>query len=147
MCFLQAIWLNSGYLGIGSLAAGVANPSRSFPLLVVALCPFIFAVNVAPFLISLCVDDDPSNYESGHFSVIAEQVAGQWLRHCMLVGAVVCTVALYANCIIIPEVSMQFFVESAFPSLASGVKAGADTEPRSAGADGVHWVWKHEDGE
>eukprot|EP01043_Picozoa_sp_COSAG02_P074617 COSAG02_NODE_15017_length_1213_cov_1.219031_1_plen_258_part_01 len=27
------IWLNSSYLGIGSLAAGVANPTRSFPLL------------------------------------------------------------------------------------------------------------------
>lgn len=150
------IWLNSGYLGIGSLAAGVANPTRSFPLLVMTLCPFIFAVNTAPFLISLCVDGDAANYESGHFSRIAEQVAGVWLRHCMLLGAVVCTVALYANCIIIPEVSMQFFLESTGITPSEDAAAGeqpaekdavvvvgaARTAPMSIG-----WLWRHDDGE
>ena len=148
------IWLNSGYLGIGSLAAGVENPGRSFPLLVGTLCPFIFAVYISPFLISLCVDDDPANYESGHFSRIAEQVAGVWLRHFMTISAVVCTVALYANCIIIPEVSMQFFLESAeiTPSedavraRPAGKGTAAGSPATGAAGPRIGWLWRHEDG-
>ena len=148
------IWLNSGYLGIGSLAAGVENPARSFPLLVGTLCPFIFAVYISPFLISLCVDDDPANYESGHFSRIAEQVAGVWLRHVMTISAVVCTVGLYANCIIIPEVAMQAFLESAeiTPSedaaraRPSGKGTVAGTPAAVAEGTRIGWLWRHEDG-
>lgn len=135
------IWLNSGFLAVGALAAGVADPRRSFPLLVATLVPFIFLVNASPFLISLCVDEDRSNYESGHFSVLAEEVAGVWLRHCLLVGAVTCTVALYANCIIIPEITMQFAVQEHFPSRSKIDGSVLDPSDKS-----VAWLWRHPDG-
>ena len=66
---IRVIWLNSGFLGLGALAAGVRDPSRSFPLLVVSLCPFVFLVNTAPFFVSLCISDDRTMYDAGYFSV------------------------------------------------------------------------------
>lgn len=35
------LWLNSGYLGLGALAAGVDNPKRTFPLIVLTIIPFV----------------------------------------------------------------------------------------------------------
>ena len=43
------LWLNSGYLGLGSLAAGVDNPKRTFPLIVLTLIPFVLCVILLPF--------------------------------------------------------------------------------------------------
>eukprot|EP01051_Picozoa_sp_SAG22_P016234 SAG22_NODE_2256_length_2780_cov_20.080194_3_plen_434_part_01 len=111
------LWLNSGYLGLGALAAGVENPKRTFPLIVFTIIPFVLMVIVAPFLVSLSVNDNMENYEAGYFSDLAEQVAGMWLKDCFTVGAVMCMVALYANTIITSEVSLQYFVEQNFPAM------------------------------
>ena len=113
------LWLNSGYLGLGALAAGVDNPKRTFPLIVFTIIPFVAVVIIAPFLVSLSVNDNMDNYEAGYFSDLAEQVAGPWLKDCFTVGAVMCMVALYANTIITSEVSLQYFTEQYFPSMVA----------------------------
>ena len=54
------LWTNAGYVGLGSLAASVDNPKRTFPLLVGTLMPFVVCVIVSPFIVSLAIDDDIS---------------------------------------------------------------------------------------
>ena len=119
------LWINSGYLGLGSLAAGVDNPKRTFPLIVATLIPFVAFVIVAPFLVALSVDDNIDNYKAGYFSDLAEKIAGPWLRYCFLGGSLICLVGLYANTVITSEVSMQYFVEDRFPSLTEYDSGGA----------------------
>ena len=84
LLFSWMLWLNSGYLGLGALAAGVDNPKRTFPLIVVTLIPFVACVIIAPFLVSLSVDDALNHYEAGYFSDLAEKVAGPWLKDCFV---------------------------------------------------------------
>ena len=69
------LWLSSGYVGIGSLAAGVDNPKRTFPLVVAALIPFAYFVVISPFLVSLSLDNNIDNYDAGYFSTLAKNVA------------------------------------------------------------------------
>jgi TctA family transporter len=68
--------------------------------------------------------------------VVAEAIAGPWLRHIMLVGGVVCTAALYANCMVISETAMQFFAEEHFavvvPSQQQGCQLELESQPQSA---------------
>lgn len=84
------LWMNSGYLGLGALAAGVDNPKRTFPLIVVTLMPFVTCVVIAPFLVALSVDDDITHYEDGYFATVAEKVAGPWLKDLFLAGSLIC---------------------------------------------------------
>ena len=141
------LWLNSGYLGLGALAAGVDNPKVTFPLIVVTIIPFVAFVIIAPFLISLSVDDDLNHYVAGHFTDLAEEVAGPWLKDCFTVGAIMCMIALYANTIITSEVSLQYFIEERFPSVQLPLSALASTEStRSFRASVKRWLLHHEEG-
>lgn len=141
------LWLNSGYLGLGALAAGVDNPKVTFPLIVITIIPFVACVIIAPFLISLSVDDDVHNYVAGHFTDLAEEVAGPWLKDCFTVGAIMCMVALYANTIITSEVSLQYFIEERFPSVQLPLSAFASAESsRSFRVRAKRWLLHHEEG-
>ena len=82
-------------------------------------------VIIAPFLVSLSVNDNMANYKAGYFSDLAEDVAGLWLKECFTVGAVMCMVALYANTIITSEVSVAFFVQENFPSTVVASSRGS----------------------
>ena len=85
------LWLQSGYLGLGALAAGVENPKVTFPLIVITVIPFAVCVIVAPFLISLSVDDVLDHYEAGFFAILAEQVcACVCVCSCLCARACVC---------------------------------------------------------
>ena len=94
----------------------MSNPAKTFPLIVATLTPFIALVIVLPNLISLSISEDLRLYEAGHYSVLAEQVAGPWLANVITVGAVGANIGLYSSTIIFSEVSLQFFVESRFPA-------------------------------
>lgn len=142
------LWLNSGYLGLGALAAGVDNPKVTFPLIVVTIIPFVAVIIIAPFLIALSVDDTMNNYNAGHFTDLAADVAGPWLKDCFTVGAIMCMVALYANTVITSEVSVQFFLEERFPSLQLPLEsyAGGQKADEGCRVRWKRWLLKHDEG-
>jgi amino acid transporter len=142
------LWLNSGYLGLGALAAGVDNPKVTFPLIVITIIPFVAFVIIAPFLVSLSKDDVLNHYEAGHFTDLAEEIAGPWLKDCFTVGAIMCMVALYANTIITSEVSLQYFIEERFPSaqLPLSAYATSSSAPQPLRARIKRWLLHHDEG-
>jgi amino acid transporter len=99
-------------------------------------------VIIAPFLISLSVDDVLNHYVAGHFTDLAEVVAGKWLKDCFTVGAIMCMVALYANTIITSEVSLQYFIEERFPSAQLPLAAYTNSKEFEL----KRWLLHHEEG-
>ena len=117
---LPIIWKRTRrYVGLGSLAAGVDNPKRTFPLVVAALIPFVLVVVISPFMVSLSVDNNVANYDAGYFSDLAFNVAnrgcpkswhnfcGKALRGAFTFAGIATMICLYANTIITSEVSLQ----------------------------------------
>ena len=76
---------------------------------------------------------------------VAERIAGPWLRHMLLVGAVVCTAALYANCILISETAMQFFAVEHF-SVLLPAQQRSDVSTKSSNGRFKEWLWSSADG-
>jgi hypothetical protein len=162
------LWLQAGYVGLGSLAGGVDNPKRTFPLVVAALIPFVFFVVISPFLVSLSVDGNVDNYNAGYFSDLAKDVADRgcpksWHGACgtVLAGAfsfagIACMVCLYANTIITSEVSLQYFVEERYPTnvdskgrkrrRSSLAQLPSRKASRCDRATFMDWMVKHVDG-
>eukprot|EP01047_Picozoa_sp_COSAG01_P022275 COSAG01_NODE_1317_length_10750_cov_1.790536_14_plen_88_part_00 len=64
----------AGYLALGSLAAGIDEPSRTYPRVLMLLVPFCAAVYILPFFVSLSVSEDLTKYEAGYFSIVADTV-------------------------------------------------------------------------
>jgi amino acid transporter len=113
---------------------------------VITIIPFVACVIIAPFLISLSVDDVLNHYVAGHFTDLAEVVAGKWLKDCFTVGAIMCMVALYANTIITSEVSLQYFIEERFPSAQLPLAAYASSKDQSSRDVWKRWLLHHEEG-
>jgi hypothetical protein len=147
------IWLNSGYLSLGALAAGVENPGRTFPLIVATLVPFVALVYILPLLMSLSLSESIALYTPGYFAILAREYVGSWLAHLFLGGAIGCTVALYASTIVISEVTLQYFVEERFHAARISddiffARRRADNAPRCSCSGGRfrHWLLQHEAG-
>jgi len=90
------LWLYSGVLSMGSVASEVDNPTRSY-LIAGGILLFldVLLINFTPLWISLSVDPNRDNYESGHFGTVAEDIAGYWLLILLTIGAQVSQIGMY----------------------------------------------------
>eukprot|EP01048_Picozoa_sp_COSAG05_P016739 COSAG05_NODE_2195_length_3413_cov_24.923959_3_plen_426_part_00 len=147
------IWLSSGYLGLGSLAAGIDNPTRTYPLLLSILIPFVMCVYIFPFFVSLSITEDMRLYEAGFFVSIATQVAGEWLSSLMLFSACTAMAALYISVSIMSEVSMQAMLEEHSPTVRRYANLDGNLFKETRGCKGFcsgppirRWLFFHQDG-
>eukprot|EP00053_Salpingoeca_punica_P004470 m.49290 g.49290 ORF g.49290 m.49290 type:complete len:618 (+) comp12808_c0_seq1:140-1993(+) len=107
------LWLYSGFMGLGTLAAELENPRRSMLLVIAMLIPIILCVNNLPLMVGLGVDDDIANYEPGYFNELADElVGGRWLGWFLTVGAQVVMIGLHNACTAVCERSVSQFVNS-----------------------------------
>jgi amino acid transporter len=60
------LWVNSGYIGLGCLAAGVEDPKRTYPRIIGTLIPFVLLVIITPYMLSLSMDDATNHYDAGY---------------------------------------------------------------------------------
>lgn len=90
------MWLYAGVLSMGSVASEVDNPAVGYLQAtgILLLLDVVF-VNFTPLLVSLSVDPDREDYESGHFGKVAADVAGPWLSVMLTIGAQVSQIGLY----------------------------------------------------
>eukprot|EP00048_Salpingoeca_helianthica_P000768 m.43866 g.43866 ORF g.43866 m.43866 type:complete len:541 (+) comp10840_c0_seq2:235-1857(+) len=108
------LWLYSGFFSLGSLAGEVDRPTYTFPRVIMILVPCVILFNVTPLAISISLDDDWNNYEAGHFTTLASQIAGEWLGYGFIMASNVCLIGLYNAQTMTCERSTSFFIESIF---------------------------------
>ena len=60
------LWVNSGYIGLGCLAAGVEDPKRTYPRIIGTLIPFVLLVIITPYMLALSMDDATNHYDAGY---------------------------------------------------------------------------------
>jgi amino acid transporter len=82
------LWLYSGVINFSSIAREVKDPARSY----MSACGVLIGVdlllvNFTPLWVSLSIDPNRRNYEAGHFSDVADMVAGAWLTYLLTFGA------------------------------------------------------------
>lgn len=110
------LWLYSGFFSLGSLAGEVEKPTYTFPRVVAVLVPVVILFNVTPLAISTSLDQDWGKYKAGHFTNLAERIAGEWLGYCFIMASNVCLIGLYNAQTMTCERSMSFFIEATFPT-------------------------------
>lgn len=110
------LWLYSGFFSLGTLAGEVDKPTYTFPRVIAVLVPCVILFNVTPLAVSTSIDTEWSNYEAGHFTALAEQIAGKWLGYLFTMASNVCLIGLYNVQTMTCERSMSFFLEAAFPN-------------------------------
>ncbi len=84
-----AIWLFSGYEKLTPNAGEVENPSRAFPIALAITVPMVVASYLVPTIVGLAACDDWSGWGEAHFSVLAGQIGGAWLKSAMTLGGLV----------------------------------------------------------
>ncbi len=93
------LWLYGGVLNMGSVAEEVDTPSKTYLIASVILMSLdVVLVNFLPLLLSLSVEPDRQSYESGHFAIVGEKVAGKWLAVMLTFGAQVtcCYISIFS---------------------------------------------------
>jgi amino acid transporter len=84
-----AIWLFSGYEKLTPNAGEVENPSRAFPIALAFTVPMVVGSYLIPTVAGLAACDDWSGWGEAHFSVLAGQIGGAWLKSAMTLGGLV----------------------------------------------------------
>jgi amino acid transporter len=84
-----AIWLFSGYEKLTPNAGEVENPSRAFPIALAFTVPMVVLSYLVPTVVGLAACDDWSGWGEAHFSVLAGQIGGVWLKTAMTLGGLV----------------------------------------------------------
>jgi len=84
-----AIWLFSGYEKLTPNAGEVENPSRAFPIALAFTVPMVVLSYLVPTVVGLAACDDWSGWGEAHFSVLAGQIGGLWLKTAMTLGGLV----------------------------------------------------------
>lgn len=140
LCVSWVLWLYCGFFSLGSLAGDLIEPRRTFLIALGVLFPAVLLLNSVPLAVSLSIDPDPSNYEAGHFNVVAEQLAGAWLSWGFQVGAIVCLVGLYNAAIITAERSLLWVVEQLVSRNELSSYLARLNERPSAGARALRWL-------
>jgi amino acid transporter len=144
------IWLSSGFLGLGSLAAGVASPKRTFTMLLLVLVPVVMLVYVSPLLIALNVSEDLTLYTAGYFTDVARVAAGEWLAQVFTVSAIWSTIALYSTVAIMAEISVQVLAEDLLPRVKrlAGLELAEKEFAELSLIQRIDlWCFKHSEGE
>src|SRR5207249_4258582 len=67
----------------------VENPSRAFPIALAFTVPMVVGSYLVPTVAGLAACDDWSGWGEAHFSVLAGQIGGAWLKSAMTLGGLV----------------------------------------------------------
>ena len=78
----------------------------------------VFVYITAPLAVSVSMDQNRSNYSPGHFDPLSTELAGEWLGHLFVAGAVASFVGLYNAQIIVCERSMGAILSGPATSIA-----------------------------
>ena len=73
------------------------------------LVPVLISELVLPAALSLGVDRSQDHYETGHYTELAAQVAGQWLKVFFTISAIVSLVGTCNSAVIVSDESLQSF--------------------------------------
>jgi len=92
------VWCTSGFDGVGQLAGEVKNPARSYPKGMFVTMILTLVSYVLPLLIGMCVDQNFSAWQDGHYSTVSQMLGGNWLRLMMSIGGTVSSLGLF-NCL------------------------------------------------
>lgn len=111
--FSWVTWLYCGFNSIGALAGEIKDPKATYPIVVSILIPMVMAIYIWPVAVAVSLDNDRSNYVSGHFGDLAKDLCGRWLDISFVVGAAFCFVGNYNAQIIVCERSIAVFGEEA----------------------------------
>lgn len=84
-----AIWLYSGYEKLTTNAGEVENPSRAFPIALLASVPLVAATYVLPTLAGLASHGRWADWGESYFSVAAQAMGGPILGSMMAAGGLV----------------------------------------------------------
>ncbi len=111
---MVAIWLYSGWDKMSTASEEVENPQRNFPLALALCVPMVIATYAVPTASTLGALGNWQDWSSLSFAGLAEMLGGAWLKHGMIIGA------LLSNAILL-EVTM--LTSSRLPFLVLGSAA------------------------
>eukprot|EP00039_Didymoeca_costata_P006039 m.86992 g.86992 ORF g.86992 m.86992 type:complete len:500 (-) comp13082_c0_seq1:101-1600(-) len=118
------LWLNSGTIALGSLAAEIVEPEKTMPKVMWILIPFVLFINVSPLAVSWGMDKNNTHYQPGYFNVLARTHMGSWLGWMMLVGSVLAQLGLCNAAIMACQRMGYFFFQTRFPEVFSKKQSG-----------------------
>jgi amino acid transporter len=90
------LWVFQGWSSVGSLAADVRDPRRSYPRAMLLLVAATVATYAVPILYSVALAPDLADWDEGFFGELAQSVA-PWLGVCMALGGVASNFAAGLN--------------------------------------------------
>lgn len=79
------LWINSGFFSLGSMAAEIINPERTYVIATALLIPLVIVFNALPQAIAMSLVSDQSRFEAGLFGSLAGNLAGTCGRHSLIV--------------------------------------------------------------
>ncbi len=94
---LMAIWFISGFEGVGTAAEEIKNSERAIARALVVIFPLVLASYGLPIIVSLAIDPNWQNWESGHFAKIAEMIGGPFLGGWVSMAGVISNMALFGT--------------------------------------------------
>lgn len=78
------LWINSGFFSLGSMAAEIINPERTYVIATALLVPLVIVFNALPQAIAMSLVSDQSRFEAGLFGSLAGNLAGTCGRHSLI---------------------------------------------------------------
>jgi len=94
---LMSIWFISGFEGLATASEEIKNSERVLARSLVLVFPLVLASYLLPILVSLAIDGNWQNWQSGHFAHIAEIVGGGFLGGWMSLAGVIANMALFCT--------------------------------------------------
>lgn len=92
---LMSIWFVSGFEALATASGEIRNAARVLPRALLLVFPLILLSYGLPLLVSLGVDADWQNWQSGHFAAVAENLGGPWLGGWVSLAGVIANMALF----------------------------------------------------
>lgn len=80
-------WSTGGFDNMSQVAGDLENPTKSYPRAMIITLIAMILVVIFPVMVSVCVATDYSAWKEGYFAVVAEKMAGKWLRIWIVLGA------------------------------------------------------------
>ena len=114
------LWINSGFFSLGSMAAEIVSPQRTYVMATALLVPLVIIFNALPQAIAMSLEGDQSKFEAGLFGDLAGKMAGTWLSTLFVVASNVCLIGLHNSTIMSAERAVAFLLPA-----ATTLKAGS----------------------
>eukprot|EP00039_Didymoeca_costata_P022107 m.3725 g.3725 ORF g.3725 m.3725 type:complete len:519 (-) comp2819_c0_seq1:256-1812(-) len=122
LLYSYMIWVNMGYIAIGSMSEEVENPRKTLVRSVFTLVPIVMLLTFLPLAIAISMDNDSSNFVPGHFNDLAKELAGEWLMWAFFVGAMLNWLGLSNSALMCSERMSYFFLKERFPQYFDKVR-------------------------